>query len=147
MDCSLELLQASAQLLPKCISFRQSPCYITSVVDWALTIKSLYNVSIRSGCPSHILRRCVQSCAGLHDNVPVFFLLLGWQKVRQFRATQTRCLHSPRLSDNFCRAKPPFGIATVLMSSAMVASWYPSGATMSEGRSGWDVVVQLTPAL
>ena len=37
----------------------------------------------------------------------------------------------------FCRAKyASFGIVTVLMLSAMVASWHPTGATLAEGRSG-----------
>ena len=31
---------------------------------------------------------------------------------------------------------PPFEIVTVLILSAMVASWHPSGATLAEGRSG-----------
>ena len=31
---------------------------------------------------------------------------------------------------------PPFGIMTVLILSAMVASWHPTGATLVEGRSG-----------
>ena len=46
---------------------------------------------------------------------------------------------------------PPFGIVTVLMVSAMVASWHPTGATLAErvgvGRTLSCEPAQLPPVL
>ena len=60
----------------------------------------------------------------------------GGRKLRQSRATQPRCIDVPDLGDNFCRATHLVGIVTVLILSAMVGSWHPTGASLAEGRSG-----------
>ena len=81
-------------------------------------------------------QRQKQSRAGLHDNVSAD-LLPYWQKVRQSRATQPRYTDVPDWVKTTSAMQPAFlGIVTVLMLSAMVASWHPTGATLAEGRSG-----------
>ena len=106
MDCSLELLQASVQLLPKCGSIRQSPCYITSVVDWALTIKSIYmypsgqaarHISSEGACNP------VPGCTTTSQSI----YCQGGRKSASFVQLRPDAC-SPRLGDNFCRAKPTF---------------------------------------
>ena len=83
---------------------------------------------IRTRTPS------IQSRAGLHDHVPAD-LLSRWQKVCQSRATQLRCTGIPDwVTTSACN--PPFGIVTVVILNAMVASWHPIGAALVEGQSG-----------
>ena len=76
------------------------------------------------------------SWARLHDNVPAD-LLPRWQKVLQSRAAQLRCNDVPDWVTTFCRATRLLGIVTILILSAVVVSWHPTGATLAaEGRSG-----------
>ena len=70
------------------------------------------------------------------------------QKGRQSRATLPRGIGVP-CWETTSAVQPTFlGIATVLISSAMVASWHPpTGATLPEGGSVWGVVVQPSPVV
>ena len=86
----------------------------------------------------------MKTWAGLHNNVPAD-LLPKWQKVRQSRATQPRSTDVPDWGTSLCRGTHLSGIVTVLILSAMVASWHPTGATLAEGGSVWDVAVQPNP--
>ena len=56
--------------------------------------------------------------------------------VSQLGATQPRWVWRPQIGWQLLPCNPPFGIVTIVMLSAMVASWHPTGATLAEGRSG-----------
>ena len=75
-----------------------------------------------------------------------FSVLPRWQKVRQSRATtQPRCIDVSGWVTTSAVQNPPFEMVTVLILSATVARWQPTGATLAEGRSVWDVAVQPGP--
>ena len=76
--------------------------------------------------------------AELHDTVPADLL----HKVADIPLVSCNSAQTPRLGVNSCRARVfgathLLGMVTVLILSAVVASWhYPIGAALAEGRSG-----------
>ena len=75
--------------------------------------------------------------AGLQDNVLADLLPLcqdGRTKSASLIAIQPRCTDVPDWVTNFCRATH-LRVVTVLILSATVASWHPTGATLAEGQS------------